>query len=527
MILKKRGRWVFFGARFLNAALFFGLSTLGAAGILYGMDAPVSGLKVPPVFSHNMVLQRDLPVPVWGTAPSGGRVSVRFKGQEKTAAADAQGQWMIRLEALEASASPETLTVRGETGQLVFTNVLVGEVWLCSGQSNMECGFGYLKISDEVKGVNNPLIRLTSGGGWNICTADTLQPFSCVGYYFGLNVWKGLRVPVGLINISQGCSSIEAWMTPESLEANGSLVDRNGQRLFEEMKNFRRFVADYDRCGASEKERVFRGHCESKYGFARGYLDKTGKPKIDKYKDILWHMGTVKPAHQYSARIAPVVPFAIKGVIWYQGETNVGETQYALKQQILIESWRALWQEGDFPFYSVQIAPYKGYPELPAFWLEQYEAARKIPRTGLVSTVDISDLKDCHPLNKRDVGLRLALLAFRDTYGKKDLVASGPTYRSAAVEGDTVLVAFNSVGHGLATRDGRSPNWFEIAGADGKFMKAAAELRDNRVVVHSPAANPVYVRYAWHCCAEPNLCNKEGLPAFPFNTAEPFFQRQE
>ncbi len=525
--MKMRGGLALNRAFFLTAALFWGLSTLGASGLLYGMETPVSKLKVPSIFSDNMVLQRGLPVPVWGTAPSGGRVSVRFKGRQKTAEADAQGQWMVRLEALEASARPETLTVSGAAGQLVFTNVLVGEVWLCSGQSNMECSFGYLKRSDEVKGVNNPLLRLTSGSGWNICTADSLQAFSCVGYYFGLKVWKELHVPVGLINISQGCSSIEAWMTPESLKANGSLIDRNGVCLFEEMKKFRQFAADYDRCDASEKERVFREHCESQYSFARGYLGKDGKPKRENYKDILWHMGTVKPAHQYSARIAPVAPFAMKGVIWYQGETNVGEPQYALKQQILIASWRDLWKEGDFPFYSVQIAPYKGYPKLPEFWLEQYEAARKIPRTGLVSTVDISDIEDCHPLNKRDVGLRLALLALRDAYGKKDLVASGPTYRAATVEGDKITVAFDSIGEGLTTRDGQSPNWFEIAGADGKFMKAVAELRDNRVVVHSPAANPVYVRYAWHCRAEPNLCNKEGLPAFPFNTAEPFFQRHE
>ena len=497
--------------------------SVNRGGGLYGKEETPCSLKIPAIFGDNMVLQQGIQAPVWGTANSGERVSVHFAGQEKTAVADGGGNWMVRLDPVMASLKPDVLAVVGQTGQLVFTNVLVGEVWLCSGQSNMECGFAYLKISDEVKDVSNPQIRLTAGGGWSLCTTENLLPFSCVGYYFGLNVWKQLHVPVGLINISRGCSSIEAWMTPESLEANGALVDKNGCNLFAEMKRFQQFCSLYERCDASEKERVFLEHCQSKYGYAHGFVGEDGKLKPGTYSDILGHMMTVKPAYQYTTRIAPIVPFGIKGVIWYQGETNVGESLYALKQRILVESWRSLWKVGDFPFYFVQVAPFKWYPELPDFWLEQYEAARTIPNSGLVSTVDITSLEECHPLNKRDVGLRLALLALRDTYGRKDVVASGPTYRSMTMDGAQILISFNHADSGLTTKDGQPPDWFEVAGADGKFVKATASLQGVKVAVLSPVENPAAVRYAWDGSAVPNLRNREGLPAFPFNTAKPFF----
>jgi sialate O-acetylesterase len=214
-------------------------------------------------------------------------------------------------------------------------------------------------------------------------------------------------------------------------------------------------------------------------------------------------------------------------VIWYQGETNTVDKQYALKQQILIEGWRKLWGEGDFPFYIVQVAPFEGYPTLPDFWLEQYEAVRKTPNTGLISIVDIGDIKECHPKNKSDVGKRLALLALRDTYGRKGLVASGPTCKSVKINGGEIVIALDHLGTGLATKDGQAPNWLEVAAADKKFVKAEVAIRDDTLVIKaSPVENPVYVRYAWNYVAVPNLCNKEGLPAFPFNTAEPFFQQR-
>lgn len=485
-------------------------------------------LKLLPIFSDNMVLQRDIPAPVWGVAGPSEKVTVKFKNQEKSVTTETDGKWMIRLEPMKASSEPCELIVSCSitNQQMKIKNVLVGDVWLCSGQSNMGCTFGEPQNADEkVKDADNPQIRLTSGDKWSLCNTANLQSFSRVGYYFGLKLWNELQVPIGLVNISCGCSSIETWMTPESLAANDSLIDANGCNLLAEMKNFQKFYSNYKRCSAEEKERVFLEHCKSNYTFARGYL-KDGKPMPDKYDNIMWHMTVVKPAFLYNSRIAPVIPFGIKGVIWYQGETNVNDQQYALKQQILIESWRKLWEEGDFPFYIVQIAPFKGYPALPAFWLEQYEAVLKTKKTGLVSTVDIGDINEVHPKNKHDVGMRLALLALRDAYGRQDVVASGLIYKSARITGNKIVIAFNNIGSGLTTKDGQVPNWFEVAAADKKFVKAVAAIQDDTLVITSPIENTVYVRYAWNHIAVPNLCNKEGLPAFPFNNAEQFFQQR-
>jgi sialate O-acetylesterase len=310
------------------------------------------------------------------------------------------------------------------------------------------------------------------------------------------------------------------------LKSNSELIDQNGWCLLSEMNRFEQFNANYDALAAAEKERVFLRHCQSEYGFARQFLGEDGKPKIDNYKDILFHMQCVKPAWLYNSRIASIVPFGIRGVIWYQGETNVGDAQYARKQRLLIESWRKLWQEGDFPFYTVQVAPYRGYPKLPEFWLEQYEAAQNTSHSGLVSTVDSGEIEECHPINKRDVGIRLALLALQDTYDKKEVVASGPTYKAIQVDDRNVRVEFDHAEGGLTTKDGLSPNEFEVAGSDGRFVKVDASIHGSAVQFASPLEHPRYVRYAWHCLSVPNLCNKDGLPAFPFNTAEPFFQRQ-
>ncbi len=508
-------------------------------GILLTINVKAE-VKMSEIFSDNMVLQRDIPLPVWGWAEPGDMITVEFTpsawqagqgGQKKTAVAEKDGKWTAVFDPLKPSAEPMTMTVTSKISKspnLQIKNILVGDVWLCSGQSNMGCDFGDPQNTDEkVKDIDNSQIRLTNGKRWSLCNTANLQSFSRTGYYFGLKLWKELQVPIGLINISQGCSSVETWMTPESLAANDSLVDQNGCNLLAEMKKFQQFHSNYKQCSAEEKERVFLEHCNSKYTFARGYL-KNGKPMLDKYDSILWHMTVIKPAFLYNSRIVPVIPFGIKGVIWYQGETNLADNQYALKQQILIEGWRKLWDEGDFPFYIVQLAPCKDGKDsaspLQDFWMQQYKAVRKTSNTGLISAVDIGDSNEYHPKNKRDIGLRLALLALRETYGMKNVVASGPTYKSLKVDGSKVVVEFDNLGTGLTTKDGQVPNWFEVAGADINFVKADAAIQDDTLVINaSSVENPVYVRYAWDCLAIPNLRNKEGLPAFPFNTAEPFF----
>ena len=482
-------------------------------------------LSMPPLFSDHMVLQQGIRMPVWGTAAPGERVSVSFAGQEILVAAGKDGKWTARLNPVDACEQPQKLTVGGESEKLQFNDVLVGDVWLSSGQSNMEASFESLGIADRIQGVSHPQMRISNGSGWACCDAQNLLRFSCVAYYFGRKLQEELHVPIGLVNISQGSSSIEAWMTPDSMEANRDLIDQDGRNLFAEMNSFERFRSDYDSLSPAEKERVFSRHCRGAYGFARQFLDEDGKPRIDKYQNILLHMQFVKPASLYRARIAPLVPFGIRGVIWYQGETNVGDAQYARKQRILIESWRKTWGEGDFPFYIVQVAPYLGYPLLPDFWLQQYEAVKNTSHCGLAPTVDVGELDNYHPVNKRDVGLRLALLALQDAYGRKDVVASGPVYKSLKVEGRNIIVEFAHAENGLIAGDSLPPREFEVAGDDGRFVKVDALIQGNAVRLVSPLENPKYVRYAWHCLAAPNLFNKEGLPALPFNTAEPFFQR--
>ena len=482
-------------------------------------------LKMPAIFGDNMVLQRNLPVPVWGWSAPGEKITIKFNKQEKSTRADKTGKWMVRLEPLSASSKGKTLTVTAGEESREFNNVLVGEVWLCSGQSNMASGFKYLRITKEIEGVSYPLLRLSNGTKWELCNTDSLQKFSAVGYYFGLKLRQELRIPVGLINIAAGCSSIENWMPPESFKDKSSLVDANGCGLLDEMSIFQHFYANYEKLSDKIKQQTFLEHCTGKYTFAKIYL-KNGKPEPEKYKNILKHMCVVKPAFSYETRIKPVVPYALRGVIWYQGETNIRDRQYARKQQLLIENWRKIWNEGNFPFYLVLLAPCKDGKDapLPEFWMQQYKAVGNTVNTGLIAAVDIGNFNEYHPLNKRDVGKRLALLALRNTYGMKNIIASGPTFKSMSIKDGKVVIDFDHAATGLITNDGKAPAWFELAGADKKFSEAKAGIIKNTVILSSPSVkNPVFVRYAWSSRVNANLCNKSGLPAFPFNTAYSFF----
>ncbi len=473
-----------------------------------------------------MVLQRDINAPVWGTSAPGDAITVTFKGQKKSATADASGAWMIRLDPLPASAESAILTIIGANDKKEFQNVLVGDVWLCSGQSNMECAFK--EVPDEAAGVNIPEIRLVGGMGkispiandvfphfsWQPCTAASMQEFSRVGYYFGLKLRQELKVPIGLINASQGCSSIEAWMAPECFTAN----ERWKANLIE-MEMMKKVFQEYGGYSSAEKDRLALEHCRDNIGrFANSYMIN-GRPDPAKYENFLWHMLVVRSGCLYTHAIRPVIPYGIKGAIWYQGETNLYDNEYAARQKSLIETWRALWGS-EFHFYIVQIAPFKGYTDiLPSFWLEQYAAARSTKHCGLIPTVDISDVNDVHPRDKRFVGLRLALLALNETYGRKDIAAHAPMYRAMEINGDTIRISFDNAGSGLTTKDGKSPDWFEIAGADGKFTAAEARIDGDGVTLQSSLTKePRAVRFAWSGIAEPNLRNREGLPVFPFDT---------
>ena len=510
--------------------LLSGVLALVLTNISFAKATTPLQVQLPAIFSDNMVLQRDMPVPVWGQAVPGESASVEFKGREKSAVADATGQWKLYLDPLTVSKEPSSMFVTAKSGQREFSNVLVGEVWLCSGQSNMQATPKSLDIFDRVQDADNPEIRLFTAprngkGNWTPCTTDSARIFSAAGYFFAVTLWKHLQVPVGIINASEGSSSIETWMPPESILANDFLVDQNGSSLVDEMRSFEQFYSNYDQLSAEEKNRIFLKHCTGNYVFARSFLNPDGSLKPNVEASILFHMTVIKPTFYFKKFIAQILPYAIKGVLWYQGETNAlttGDPQYAEKQKILIEGWRKLWNEGEFPFYFVQIPPCASYDLLPDFWLQQYKVVQITPNTAMIPTVDIGDINNSHPKNKWDIGLRFALFALNKAYGKKEIISSGPIYKSFQRKGTTVEVMFDDPGTGLMTKDGKSPDWFEVAGPDKKFQKAPATIEGNRIIITSPVQNTEYVRFAWSHLATPNLLNEKGLPASPFNTAEDF-----
>ena len=437
-------------------------TTLAAAVLLAAAVVTRADVTVPRVIDHHMVLQRDLPVPIWGWADAGEEIEVRFGIQKATTKADDQGNWSVTLKPMKASARPRSMTLKGKN-VIKLDDILVGEVWIGSGQSNMEWNLrGSQGGGQAISKANLPAIRLFHvpkvkapapakdvKAAWKVCTPASVPNFSGVLFYFGRTIYAEVRVPVGLINSSWGGSPIEPWTVTEG----GS--------------------------GAT-----------------------------------------------YNGMIAPIKPFAIRGALWYQGETNVMQKNgfaYAGKMKALIEGWRRVWDR-DFSFYFVQIAPWSGggyVPgQLPALW-EAQVATLKLPGTGMAVTTDLVDnVGDIHPRNKVDVGNRLARWALARDYGKKSLVVSGPLYASMKIEGSSIRLSFAHANGGLRSRDGKPLSEFQIAGEDGAYVAAEAKIDGKTVLVSSKDVSaPRHVRFGWHKTTHPNLVNKQELPASPFQTA--------
>jgi sialate O-acetylesterase len=431
---------------------------LSALTLILALAIPLhADVKLPSVLGSHMVMQRDRSVSIWGKADAGEEVTVRFAGQEHKTKADDKGAWKVTLSAMKANAKPQKLIVKGNN-TLELDDILIGEVWVGSGQSNMEWPMTATeKPKERIAEAKHPNIRLFQvpkvqvktpaadvKSSWKACNPETVKGFSATLYYFGAKLEKDLDVPIGLINSSWGGSPIEPWTVA---------------------------------------------------GKSSGGM--------------------------YNGMIAPLTPFAIRGVIWYQGESNVlNGMVYHDKKEALIKGWREVWGQ-ELPFFYVQIAPWSGYKAgtLPPLW-EAQVASLKIPNTGMAVTTDlVDDIKDIHPKNKRDVGQRLALWAMAKTYGKKDIVYSGPLYKSMKVDGKKIVLSFAHVGGGLVARDGKPLTEFEIAGEDGEYKPAEATIEGNTVVVQGKGVdNPTQVRFGWRNIANPNLANKEGLPASPFRT---------
>ena len=499
-----------------------------AAAILLLTTVAISraNITLPDVIGDTMVLQRDRAVPIWGQAAPGEVVTVSFLGQTKKAVADKDGGWCVQLDAMKAHAVPATMTIIGQN-KIELKDILVGEVWLVSGQSNMQLRLSETNDGERaIAAANHPLIRLFNVsrqvafqhappplGVWQACSPQTIKEFSAAGYYFGVELQKELNIPIGLINSSYGGSQAEAWTPVEYLLASDDLrptVERT--KIWEAERP--QVKADYD-----EALKKWRDDAEKvKAAGARPSPSPSVPDALREYRVA---------SSIYDRMIAPLIPFTMRGAVWYQGESNEARAQqYGLLLPTMIRAWRERWGQGDFPFGIVQLPNYRDVKPEPTdeAWGHVREAQRRTalntPKTGLIVTIDIGEARDIHPKNKLDVGLRMARWALVDVYGRK-LTKSGPVFRSAKISGAKLMLTFETIGMGLRIRDGDKLDEFAVAGADHKWHWAKARIvGKNRIEVWSDeVTRPLAVRYAFNSNARhPNLTNETGLPAAPFRS---------
>lgn len=489
----------------------------------------LADVKMPNVFGTRMVLQREQPIPFYGSADAGEEVTVSIGDASAKTAAGADGKWKVKLPAMKAG-GPHVVTVKGKN-TLKFEDVLVGEVWVCSGQSNMQWSVNQSYDADlEKLTANFPNIRLISvpqvgtqepqdnfKGEWIHCTPDTVGEFSGVGYFFGRQLHQTLNVPIGLIDNAWGGSAAEAWVRRDILEKDGKYGDLLA-KWDDTVKTY-----DHDKAIATYKEQ------EEKWKAAAKKAKDDGKPEPARPRAPSNPLtGNHRPANIYNGVLKPTIGYGIKGAIWYQGESNASRAyQYRDLFPLMIQSWRDEWAQGDFPFYWVQLADFLAEAEGPeeSNWAELREAQTltldKLKNVGQAVIVDIGEGKDIHPRNKIDVGKRLARLALAKDYGVK-VVAESPRYKSMEVKDGKAIVTFDNVGGGLITFDVQQAVGFSIAGEDKKFVWAQAKLiGPNQVEVWAEGVSkPTSVRYGWANNPVVNLQNKEGLPVTPFRSDE-------
>jgi sialate O-acetylesterase len=427
----------------------------------------LADVRLPKIFTSNMVLQRDRPIKIWGWASPKEGVNLIFLNTSHSTQADSNGYWEIKLPVFSAG-GPYRMTITGRNA-IQLDNILIGDVWVCSGQSNMNRGVGSnaFEIHTDIRlfqvpqgSSDSPQADILDAAAWTTSNAKTVPPFSGVCYFFGTDLYDHLHVPIGLINSSVSNTWIQLWEPP--------------------LKAIMPFFAEY----------------------------------IDQFATL------------YNGMISPLTKFSIKGIVWYQGEGNVGGKNYfyfnALK--ILIQSWRSLWQDNELPFYIVQLAPYKYQNTHNPYRLPEIREEQRhilsLPSTGLVVTTDVASPDNLHIENKMEVGRRLSLWALARTYHLGNIVYSGPLYQSMTAEGGKIRVYFDSIGHGLASRDGKELNWFEVCGQNSIFYPANVRIDGDTLIVWSEfVPQPVAVRFGWYESAQPNFINKDGLPAAPFNTS--------
>lgn len=497
-------------------------------------------VRLPKIFTDDMMLQRDRAVRVWGWADAGETVTVSLLGKTVASKTGENGEWSVELPSIKQGENLE-LTVTGKN-TIALKNLIVGDIWVCSGQSNMEMTLrGCLNDAEDINTADLAKIRrikinhVVSGpeeqdaptaGPWQVCTPQTAGAFTAAGFYFAREVLAKTGVPIGILDDNWGGTKIEPWTPPAGMELVPELRDAVTAR--------EKAVAAYRAQLPMHLNEMERWVAAARAALAKGAEAPAAPAPVV-------HPGGVPWCGMYNAMIHPVTNLPIKGVLWYQGGSNgtEGETYYD-KMRALVGGWRKVWNQGEFPFYFVQLANYQNPNEDPAGgdgYAKVREAQAKalsIPNTGMAVIIDTVPLKESaniHPRNKYDVGMRLSRWALNRDYGMKDLVVSGPIYQTMKVEGDKIHLSFEHAGSGLmiGTKEGRAPTvenkegklkCFAIAGADKKWVWAEAVIQQNTVIVSSPGIKePVAVRYAFSGNPDgANLYNREGLPASPFRT---------
>ena len=478
-----------FAAICTTVGIFLSLASLAHADV-----------KLPKIFGSHMAIQRDMKVPIWGSADPGEQVTIKAGDQTQSTKADDKGNWKITLDPIKSD-QPFTMSVSGKN-KIELEDVLAGEVWLCSGQSNMERRVDQCANPDEeIAAANHPQIRLfivqhndteepqddVKGGAWMVCTPETIPHFSAVGYYFGRELQQKLNTPVGLIESNWGGTRAEAWVPKDA---------------------FDRLHLPYEPAWTEEWIHPKQNPAATRPTPSRPYE---------------------APAVLYNGMINPLVGYAMRGVIWYQGESNAPHPEkYHDVMSTLITSWRKAWGQGDFPFLVVQLAnfhvpiknPTVSDGKVGAGWPEVREAQAQlvndVPNVGLAVTIDIGETRDIHPKDKQDVGKRLALAAEKIAYGR-DVSYEGPTIKSMQVQDGKAVLTFDHTDGGLVNK-GDKVDGFEVAGEDGKFVPANASIDGDKVIVSADGVSPRQVRYGWNDDPKCTLYNKDGLPAVPFRT---------
>jgi sialate O-acetylesterase len=492
---------------------------LALAGALAVVATLRAELKLPAIIGDHMVLQQKIANPIWGWDTPGAKVTVTFAGQSHTATAGADGRWTVKLAAAPANATPQKLTIAGTTTREI-ADVLIGEVWMCSGQSNMQWSLAQTYTGDiEGAGARRPNLRIVSvpqigtqelqkdfRGKWEVADPENVKRFSAVGYLYGRYLHDILNVPVGLINNAWGGSAAEAWIRRESVERDS------------------RFALLMDRTRTREAN-LTTGRAEAEARWKEAYEKAAAAKQKAPPNPLAWLSGNARPGNIFAGVVNPTLGYGIKGVIWYQGESNAGQAyEYADLFPFMIEQWRKEQGQGDFPFYWVQLADFQAEKPQPgeSTWAELRESqtkTMKLPNTGQAVIIDIGEGRDIHPRNKYDVASRLVRWALVKDYGLKFPYRS-PEYKSVEIAGNKATVTIDCFGSTLRAFDVTEARGFAICGEDRKWVWATARIsgRDHVEVTSDQVAAPVAVRYAWADNPVCNLYSAEGLPVTPFRT---------